>query len=76
MDISVHSLMLAIKALQRDIDHHKAQMGDQLSDEDHDYHGRYVLDLMRALGEIGDVYERSRARAPEAPALEQLLNGG
>lgn len=77
MEISVNSLMLAIKAIQRDIDQHQAQMsGDQLSDDDNDYQGQYIIDLTRALGEMGDVYERSREKVPEAPALEQLLRAG
>lgn len=65
MEISMNSLMLAIKAMQRDIDQHQALLSDdQLSDDDADYHGQYIMDLTRALGEIGDVYERSRGGHP------------
>jgi NhaP-type Na+/H+ and K+/H+ antiporter len=74
MKISMNSLMLAIKAIQRDIDQREALLNeDELSDDDADYQGQYVMDLTRALGEIGDVYERSRGGVPEAPSLETLL---
>lgn len=76
MDISMNSLMLAIKAIQRDIDRREALLDDdKLSDDDADYQGQYVMDLTQALSEIGDVYERSRAGIAEAPSLEKLLGG-
>lgn len=76
MQISLNSLMLAIKALQRDIDRHQQMLNaGGLSDEDADYYGQYVQDLTQALGEIGDVYERSRGGHLAAPPLEKLLSG-
>ena len=76
MSISMNSLMLAIKAIQRDIETHERLLREPgLSDEDADYHGQYVQDLTRALGEIGDVYERSRSDHAGAPTLERLLSG-
>jgi len=75
MEISMNTLMLALKAIQRDIDRHRMLAnGDDLSEEDADYYGSYVLDLSRALGELGDVYELARATTPEAPSLDQLLD--
>jgi len=77
MDISINALMLAIKAMQRDIDHHRMRLSDVgISDDDADYHGQYVVDLTQALGEIGDVYEHSRKETPAAPTLDQLLRAG
>lgn len=74
MNISINALQLALKALQRDIDHYTAMANDESTSEDQaDSHGGYVLDLMAALSEIGDVYEKSRAATPDAPPLESLL---
>lgn len=74
MTISINALQLALKALQREIDHYTALANDAAtSDEQAETHGAYVLDLMAALSEIGDLYERSRAATPTAPPLEQLL---
>ena len=76
MDISLNSLMLAIKAIQRDIERREALLDDDgLSDEEADEQGHYVMDLTQALGEIGDVYEQARGAVAEAPSLETLLGG-
>lgn len=76
MQISLSSLMLAIKAIQRDIARHEEMSNaPDLSDGDADYYGNYVLDLTRALGEVGNAYERSRKTDPDAPTLDELLAG-
>lgn len=74
MEISLNSMMLALKAIQRDLDRHQALLrDDDLTDDDADYYSQYVLDLTRTLGEFSDLYERSRTDEPLAPSLEQLL---
>lgn len=73
MNLSLNTLMLAIKAVQRDIQRHEElAQGVGLSDEDYDYYGQYVLDLTQALSELGDLYRIAREGHPECPSLEDL----
>lgn len=73
MNVSLNTLMLAIKAIQRDITRYEElAQREGLSDEDYDYYGQYVLDLTRALSELGDLYRIARESHPECPSLEEL----
>jgi hypothetical protein len=56
------------------IKRHEAKLttGD-LSDEDADYYGQYVLDLTRALSEVASAYEDARQIDARLPAVEKLL---
>ena len=74
MDMSINTLMLAIKAIERDIkSHEKIAQGEALSDEDSDYYGQYVLDLTQALSELAGLYQIARGGHPECPTLEELV---
>jgi len=43
------------------------------SDEDIAYHGQYVLDLSRALSELGGLYQEARQGNAGLPELDQLI---
>ncbi|MGN2246287.1 hypothetical protein ACFWZ3_06330 [Frateuria sp. GZRR35] len=76
MDISIQTLMLAIKAMQRDAAWHEQRAcDDQITDEDAEYYGQYALDLSRALSELGTVYEVARKQHPDSPSVDDLLAG-
>ncbi|MDD4882322.1 MAG: hypothetical protein PHR30_17020 [Gallionellaceae bacterium] len=69
----MNTLMLAIKAIDRDIKRHEELAQDPtLSDEDADYYGQYALDLMQALSELGGQYQIAREDHPECPTLDDL----
>ena len=72
--LSATSLMLAVKSLDIEIKRHEAKLttGD-LSDEDADYYGQYVLDLTRAFSEVASAYEDARQIDARLPAVEKLL---
>lgn len=74
--LSLDTLMLCIKAVQRDIAWHEQLAGSEdSSDEDIEYHGQYVLDLSRALSELGGLYQDARDGRPELPELDRLIDG-
>lgn len=74
MNLSMNTLMLAIKAVQRDIKRHEDLLQDgTLTEEDCDYYGQYVLDLTKALSELGGTYQAARREHPELPALDELM---
>jgi hypothetical protein len=76
VDISINTLMLAIKAVQRDIAWHEQIAGDDTADDESvEYHGQYVLDLSRALSELGTLYQEARQRHPDCPSLDDLVRG-
>lgn len=73
MNISMNTLMLAIKAVQRDIDRHQELAEDEaLGEEEADYHSQYILDLTQALSELGGLYQTARENHPECPTLDEL----
>lgn len=73
MDISTNTLMLAIKAVQRDIQHHEKLASDAVDDGDVEYYGQYVLDLNRAMSELGTLYQEVLKHHPECPTLDELV---
>lgn len=73
MNISFDTLTLAIKAVLRDIEKHEALSATD-DDEDAEYHGQYVLDLQRALGELGGLYRLARQQCPDSPTLDELVS--
>ena len=73
VDISTNTLMLAIKAVQRDIKHYEELAGDAVDDEDVEYYGQYVLDLTKAMSELGTLYQEARKRHPQCPTLDELV---
>lgn len=73
MDISTNTLMLAIKAVQRDIKHHERLAGEAADEEDVEYYGQYVLDLNRAMSELGTLYQEALKHHPECPSLDELV---
>jgi len=75
MNVSFDTLTLAIKAILLDIERHEALSATD-DDEDAEYHGQYVLDLQRALSELGGVYRQARQRYPDSPTLDELVGGG
>jgi hypothetical protein len=77
MDFSMNTLMLAIKAVQRDIARHEALLeDDSLSDADCDEYGELVLDLTKALGELGETYEAERGKHEGLPTFDELIAAG
>ena len=73
MHISMNTLMLAIKAIERDIKRHEEiAQSETLNDEDSDYYGQYTLDLTQALSELGSLYQIARENHPECPTLDEL----
>jgi hypothetical protein len=75
-NISLETLMLSIKALQRDIARHEQQsVSEQSNEEDAEYHGQYAMDLARALSELGGLYQDARGRHPVGPTLDELIRG-
>lgn len=76
MNISLNTLMLAIKAIDHDIKRYEEIANNEmLNDEDADYYGQYVLDLTQGLSELGGLYQTARESHPECPALDELLKG-
>ncbi len=76
MQFSMNTLMLAIKAMQRDIKRYEEMLQDEnLSEADSDYYGQYVLDLTQALSELGGTYQMARKDHPELPNLDELTKG-
>lgn len=74
--LSLDTLILCIKAVQRDIAWHEQLAGSEdSSDEDIEYHGQYVLDLSRALSELGSLYQDALEGHPGLPGLDQLMGG-
>lgn len=73
VDISTNTLMLAIKAVQRDIKHYEELAGEAVDDEDVEYYGQYVLDLSRAMSELGTLYQEALKHHPECPTLDELV---
>jgi hypothetical protein len=72
IEMSPYTLQLAVKAVQRDIAHHEKASQESASDEDQDYHGQYVLDLMKAFSELSSIYDETRKANPEIPRWEDL----
>lgn len=75
MNVSLDTLTLAIKAILRDIERHEA-LSSADDDEDAECHGQHVLDLQRALSELGELYQQARRPYPDSPTLDQLVAGG
>ena len=57
--------------------HVKKQLAvsEDSSDEDIEYHGQYVLDLSRALSELGSLYQDACEAQSGLPGLDQLMGG-
>lgn len=74
--LSLDTLVLCIKAVQRDIAWHEQLAGSEdSSDEDIEYHGQYVLDLSRALSELGSLYQDACEGQSGLLGLDQLMGG-
>ena len=74
MNLSITTLMFAVKAMQRDIARHEALSADcQLSDEDAEYYGQMVMDQLPAFSELRQAYEQEQIANPEFPLLRDLL---
>lgn len=74
MNISMNTLMLSIKAVERDLQRcEQLAKSETLSDEEADEYGQYVLDLTQALSELGGVYDVARSRHPKCPTLDELI---
>ncbi len=74
MELTITTLMLAVKAMQRDIARNEAMAADEaVSDDDAEYYGQMVLDQMPAFGELRQAYVAAQAVNPEFPPLQALL---
>lgn len=75
-ELSLDTLMPCINAVQRDMTRHEQLAGSEDgSDEDIEYHGQYVLDLSRALSELGSLYRDARKGHPGLPEPDQPIGG-
>jgi hypothetical protein len=71
VEISITNLVLAILAIDRDIKAREKALRDGLiSEADEQEYGEYVLDLMKALSELGGLYERARQRDPKLSPIK------
>jgi hypothetical protein len=71
VEISITNLVLAILAIDRDIKGREKALRDGLiSEADEQEYGEYVLDLMKALSELGGIYERARQRDPKLSPIK------
>jgi hypothetical protein len=71
VEISITNLVLAILAIDRDIKAREKALRDGLiSEADEQEYGEYVLDLMKALSELGGIYERARQRDPKLSPIK------
>jgi hypothetical protein len=71
VEISITNLVLAILAIDRDIKGREKALRDGLiSEADEQEYGEYVLDLMKALSELGGLYERARQRDPKLSPIK------
>lgn len=73
MTLSINTLMLAIKAVERDMERLEDFVSDEFSAEETQALGQQTQELAQALGELGRLYERERQQQPDCPPLEQLL---
>jgi hypothetical protein len=73
MTLSINTLMLAIKAVERDMERLEDVLDDEFSAEETLALGTQTQELAQALGELGRLYERERQQHPQCPPLEQLL---
>ncbi|WP_338846650.1 hypothetical protein V8J88_23185 [Massilia sp. W12] len=74
MVLTITTLMLAVKAMQRDIARNEALASDAtLDDNDLEYYGQMVMDQLPAFAELRQAYEEEQANNPEFPPLDELL---
>ena len=73
MTLSINTLMLAIKAVERDMERLEDFVNDEFSAEETQALGQQTQELAQALGELGRLYERERQQQPDCPPLDQLL---
>ncbi len=74
MNLSTHTIIVAMQAVDAEIKRCEClNKAGGLADAEAEENSRYILDLMRALSELGGAYERVRKEHPElAPAEEWL----
>lgn len=74
MQLSGSTLMLALKAVEDVKKRYEEKLGSKdLSDEDEDYYGHYVLDLTKASAELESVYLAARRQDSALPDVNDLL---
>ncbi len=74
MNLTITTLQLAICSVQSEIKKYELMTQDETAtDEDLDEFGHYVLDLSRALNELGLAYDQERQPYPDFPAFELLM---
>lgn len=74
MNLTITTLQLAICSVQSEIKKYELMTQDEsATDEDLDEFGHYVLDLSRALNELGFAYDQERKAYPEYPSFEKML---
>lgn len=74
MNLTITTLQLAICSVQSEIKKYELMTQDEAAtDEDLDEFGHYVLDLSRALNELGFAYDQERQSYPDFPTFEMLV---
>ena len=74
MNLSTNTIIVAMQAVDAELRRRRstAEMG-RLGDAEAEENSQYILDLTRALSELGGAYEQARKAHPElAPAEEWL----
>jgi hypothetical protein len=68
------TLMLAIRAVDSEIARRQRELRHaELTDEGAEDQSEYVLDLQKALSELGGAYSRARGDDPNLPDIDVLL---
>ena len=76
MNLSLNTLMIAIKTTQREEERLKARLkAEKLSEEDFDYYQQNLLDLIDAGKELQSFYELRQMQEPSLNPIDQLLSG-
>ncbi|GLQ98650.1 hypothetical protein [Dyella mobilis] len=75
MELSAYTLMMVIKAMQREIAHFEEQpRREDVPEELAGDYGEYALDIRRSLSETSHAYEQVKAGEPESlPSAEELM---
>ena len=74
INLTITTLQLAICSVQSEIKKYELMTQDErATDEDLDEFGHYVLDLSRAMNELGFSYDQERKAYPDYPSFDEML---
>jgi hypothetical protein len=74
MNLTITTLQFSICSVQSEIKKYELMTQEEsATDEELDEYGHYVLDLSRALNELGRAYEQERKAYSGYPTFDQML---